>query len=581
VGFPYMPPFWALGWHQCRWGYKSVLETSVVVDTYDKFDLPLDTIWNDIDYMDAYKDFTSDPKTFPAAQLRAFVKRLHDTSMQYMMIVDPGIKNEGGYKSYTDLLDSKAYINDAAGKPLIGKVWPGTVIFPDFLHPNATDYWFSQLKSYYDSGPEFDGIWIDMNEVSNFCDGQCATEGEKFETPENPPYVPGGFPLSQKTANVTATTYLSNEYNTHNLYGWSEGIVTKQAAEKLRGKRSVVISRSTFAGTGRHNGHWLGDNNSDYSDLYYSIPGVLAMQFFGIPLVGADICGFGGDTTEELCTRWMELGTLYPFARNHNSIDSRSQEPYAFGATLLNTSRNALERRYSLLSYYYTLFHLASTTGSTVWRPLFFEFAKDTNTFAIDTQFLIGPALLVSPVLTQGRTQVDAYIPNEVWYDWYTGVEETRRGRVALPAPINFIPIHIRGGYIIPIQTPATTSAKTRLNPFNLIVALNRNGESSGSLFLDDGNTIDTVQKNLYNIVTFNLAHTQDVYSLQSTISGGKYDGLSKLAIVNVTFLGVPEAPTQLTVNKVKADFSYFNNKRLVVPRLALPLSAPFSIVWE
>jgi len=276
------------------------------------------------------------------------------------MIIDPGISIDEGYPAYDQLLQSGAFVKSYdTNTPIEGKVWPGVVYFPDFFHPNASQWWYNQIANFHASGPEFDGMWIDMNEVSNFCDGQCTSvdnsEGLKPLTfnPNNPPYLPGGTELSHNTINITAQQYIGGMmYNTHNMYGWSEGIASKEALEKLRGGRSMVISRSTHAGTGSHNGHWLGDNGSSFIDMYYSIPGILTMNMFGISLVGADICGFGGDTTEELCSRWMELGTLYPFARNHNSIGQRSQEPYAFTDVLLNISRDSLNRRYTLSPFY-------------------------------------------------------------------------------------------------------------------------------------------------------------------------------------------------------------------------------------
>lgn len=582
VGFPYMPPYWSLGWHQCRWGYNNIDALQTVVNKYAENKIPLDTIWNDIDYMDSYKVWTTDPNNFPLSRFRDFVKTLHNNGQQYMMIVDPGVAIADNYAAYTDLMKSGAYIKNANGSAFVGKVWPGLVSFPDFLNQDAQDYWFQHAKNFHDNGPEFDGMWIDMNEPSNFCDGQCLSD----IPPPKMPYVPqGGVRIDKSTVDVYALTKWGPQYDTHSLYGWSEGIASKNALEKLRNKRAVVISRSTFAGSGSHNGHWLGDNGSSYSDLYYSIPGVLNMQLLGVNFVGADICGFAGETNEQLCARWMQLGTLYPFSRNHNVIGSRGQEPYAFGQLLIDVSRESIQRKYALLPYYYDLFFRANQFGNAlIWRPLFFEFSNDQNTLSIDTQFLIGPAILVTPVLTEGATTVQGYFPDDMWYSWYDGSVQ-KPGSATLNAPITFLPIHVRGGYVIPTQEPGQTVHETRNNPFVLVVALSSAGTARGNLYLDDGDEINAYDNKHYTQVTYELTAASDKssYALTSTVNAAGWDGSKSLFVNNVTFMGVARSPAQVLVNKEQTNnFAYNADKQtLIVSALKLSLDSAFTVVFS
>jgi len=595
IGLPYLPPYWGLGWHQCRYGYHTLAVTEEVVANYSKYGIPLDTMWNDIDYMDAYKDFTNDPVRFPQSQVRSFVEQLHANGQHYIMIIDPGIAIDTSYSSYNQLLSSGAFIKSAGSSQAIhGRVWPGAVIFPDFLNPASIDYWYNQMQAFHSVGPEFDGMWIDMNEISNFCNGQCAEEqkSNKKKTQmritshqhtslkqagpdyDNPPFVPGGTQLDTNTVNVTAVQTPSIIYNTHNLYGWSEGIASKQGLEKLRGTRSVVISRSTFASTGHHNGHWLGDNYSTFQYLANSIAGVLSMQLFGVNFVGADICGFNGDTTEELCARWMQLGSLYPFSRNHNTLGARSQEPYAFGQPLINISISALKTRYTLLPYFYTLFASAHTNATTVWRPLFFEFPSDTNTFGIDLQFLIGPHLLVSPVVTQGATSVTGYFPKAQWYDYYSGDAIAGTGAtVTLTAPLTFIPIHIRGGGIVPTQEPALTTTAARKNPFGLLVALDTSGNAKGEIYLDDGESLDP--SSAYSFVTFSVASG----TLTSQVVNNKYIPEPKLG--SITVYGVPAAPTAVQANGVSVPFTYVAALKVLKIQPSIQIVSTFTVAWK
>ena len=250
-----------------------------------------------------------------------------------------------------------------------------------------------------------------MNEPSNFCDGQCESS-TSLDSPDynRPPYAPGapGASMVQKTIDMAASHIVSGipqpHYNVHNMYGHSEMQATCAALQAVRpNARCFVISRSTFLSSSRHGGHWLGDNTATWYDLQASISGILAMNMFGMPFVGADICGFNGNTTAELCTRWMQLGAFYPFSRNHNSIGMKSQEPYVFGDDTTRRCRFALNIRYTLLPYLYSLLANASATGSPVARPLFFEFPEDLNAWSFsETQFMWGSALLVTPALVEG-----------------------------------------------------------------------------------------------------------------------------------------------------------------------------------
>jgi lysosomal alpha-glucosidase len=285
-------------------------------------------------------------------------------------------------------------------------------------------------------------------------------------------------------------TSIGPQYNTHALYGYLETISTYKALVAVTKKRPFIITRSSFPGTGTMAGKWSGDNFSTWDDLFNSISSILTFNIFGIPFIGADVCGFGDDATEELCVRWHQLGSFYPFARNHNAIHKRSQEPYAFGPLLIETSRSALLNRYSLLPYYYTLFYNVHVNGGTVIKSLPFEFNNDNDQHInfVDKQFLVGSGLLISPVLSKGANKVHMYLPpSEIWYNYWTGAPATQKGWFDASVTIRDIPIHIRGGYIIPRQEPGLTTTESRKKPFFLNVALDKDGVSNGDLYLDDG----------------------------------------------------------------------------------------------
>ena len=174
-----------------------------------------------------------------------------------------------------------------------------------------------------------------------------------------------------------------------------------------------------------------------------------------------------------------------------------------------NASRSALAVRYSLMPYWYTLFFFAHTQGASVWRPVFFEFPGDRTTWGIETQFMIGPALLVTPALYPSVTTTVGYFPEARWYDFATLSElavDTSDRKLTLDAPIGKVPVHIRGGHILALQTPGMTTLETSQGNFTLVIALDTDYSASGYLYLDDGDTMHIGLES--SLVSFNFSQS-------------------------------------------------------------------------
>lgn len=576
IGYPAMPIYWALGYHLCRWGFNSSESTWNIVKSLRKYGIPQDVQWNDIDYMEQFLDFTFDQTNF--ATLPDLVKDLHAHDQRYVMILDPGISStqpEGSYWPYDEGLRREVFIKDAEGKTLIGKVWPGLTAYPDFSNDETHEWWYENLQKFHEKVP-FDGLWIDMNEPSNFLDG--STNGCPSNSLENPPYTPGilGGLLRAKTVCASAQQKQSTHYNMHSLYGLMEAKASASALKRIVAKRPFVISRSTFPSQGLYSGHWLGDNRSQWKDLYTSIAGILTFNLLGIPLVGADICGFSEEPQEELCVRWTQVGAFYPFMRNHNAINMNAQDPTAFSPQARLAMKQALLLRYSLFPLLYTLFHHAHVHGHTVARPIMFEFPKDIRTYGIDKQFLWGKSLLVTPVLDPGVDYVDGYFPAGLWYDYYTGdVLNSKGEEMRLVAPLEKINLHLREGSVIPTQEPNVTLWVSSGQPLHLVCALSDDGSASGDLFWDDGETIDTYENNQYAYITFNVA--QKVMTSQVLHSNVE---ATYITVKSATFYGVKQEPSRVLVNSQDAPFTYRVNQVLTVTNLGLNLSHNFTISW-
>uniref|UniRef100_UPI00398F668E maltase-glucoamylase n=1 Tax=Pristiophorus japonicus TaxID=55135 RepID=UPI00398F668E len=552
IGKPLMPAYWTLGFQLSRWGYKSLNDVKATVDRNRKINLPYDVQITDIDYMENKKDFTYDLVKFH--DLPKFAHDLHNHGQRYIIILDPAISTQkridGPYHPYDKGTQIGVWINESDGRtPLLGEVWPGETVFPDYTNPQCIQWWVDECENFYKE-IKYDGLWIDMNEVSSFVKG--SVNGCNKNQWNNPPFIPRILDklMYEKTLCMDAKQTGGMHYDLHSLYGHSMILATEQVINRVfPGKRSIILSRSTFAGSGKYTGHWLGDNGANWNDIKWAIPGMLEFNLFGIPYIGADICGFFGNSTEELCRRWMQVGAFYPYCRNHNAEGYEPQDPAFYGenSLLVNSSKHYLNIRYTLLPYLYTLFHKANVYGDTVVRPLLHEFPSDNATWTIDRQFLWGPALLITPVLDPGTEEVQAYVPDAVWYDYETGVPiSSRKQYVAMQIPADKLGLHVRGGFVFPTQQPANTTFYSRKNPLHLLIALDEQGKAGGELFWDDGESRDTFQREAYIAYQFTVA--ENLLDLKVLKRG--YIDPNNLKFEEIKILGIKSAPTSVIVKQ-------------------------------
>ena len=232
---------------------------------------------------------------------------------------------------------------------------------------------------------------------------------------------------------------------------------------------------------------WTGDSNSTWDSLALSIPMFESLGLSGEPFVGSDAGGFMGNATGEMLTRWYQVAFLTPFCRNHKDIKSYDQEPWRFGKYYEDIIRKFLKLRYELMPLLYTTLEEAHRTGAPVFRPLLLNYQNDESTLNLDNEFMIGDDLLVAPILKPDVTQRLVYLPAGIWYDFWTNKKYPGGRMITADAPLDTVPMFVRGGAIIPTWPAMNYVGERTADPITFTIYPDAAGHASTTLYEDDG----------------------------------------------------------------------------------------------
>ena len=559
IGKPILPPYWALGVHQCRWGFKNTFDFENVYNNYIERKIPIDSMWIDIDAMENYKIFTLNKQHFK--NLPKVVDNIHKNQAKFIPIIDIA------FSSYDDDMTIYNKIGDEnnlfiksgyTNKNLFGKVWPKKAVFPDFFNPNIKKIWDYGLDNYLKI-IDYDGIWLDMNEPA--LTGGAA--GEIFENEDDrekyrkeiekniqlsyiPGYIDNTNVLIAGSLSLNAITY-NNErlYNNKPLLSVYQCKQTyNYLTRKLPHKRPFILTRANSLGTGNYAFHWLGDNFSKNDYIKYSISGIFNYNIFGIPLTGADICGFNNNADDKLCARWYNVGAFYPFSRNHNSRSAKDQYPWTFGQNIENIIKKDIMVRYSLIRYFYSqLFLVSLNEKGAFFKPVMFEYPLDKNSYDdIESKIMLGEALLLCAFFENHEKNKTFIFPNSnfnMYPSGYTVLNYTNDSnysnklRKSLSGKLNELHLFMRGGYIIPMQDTfdnyVMNTYYLRQQKINLIINPDHEGYSKGTIFFDN-DEIDTIELEKY--IRVNLEFKNKILSVE-VINKKKMDYIFKDNIIN------------------------------------------------
>jgi alpha-glucosidase len=492
-----MPPLWALGHQMSRYSYYPADRILEIAKRCREEGIPTDTIYLDIDYHEGFKPFTWDEERFPDPE--GLLTALEEMGFKVIAIVDPAIKVEEGYEPYEEGIINNYFIRLKNGTLYRDNMWPGISVWPDFTRDDVREWWGGLYDELIDQG--VDSIWNDMNEPAVF-----------NETRE------------PKKTMVNDTVFWDHGLNTthrknHNVYALTEVMGTYEGLLDIIGeKRPFVLSRAGYSGIQRYAATWTGDNTASWEHLALQTPMFLNMGLSGLAFTGSDIGGFIGSPSPELLVRWYEASVFAPLFRDHTAKGTYDQEPWVFGDYYEGIIRDYVELRYRLLPYLYTLVYEAHTTGYPVLRPLFFEFQGDDNTYSIQDEFMVGSDILVAPVVSEGADERLVYLPEGLWWDYWSDEPIEGPCWINYDAPLERLPLFIRGGSMIPTQEVLQWVGEKDVSEMTIEVYPGADGR--GYLYQDDGETLSSP----WSLTEFSLENSGRRLVIK-TDTEGTYDG--------------------------------------------------------
>lgn len=483
IGKSYIAPKYAFGFGQSRWGYKTAADVEAVVRGYRENQIPLDMVYMDIDYMQDYKDFTVNSERFP--DFAQFVQKMKEQGIHLIPIIDAGVKIEQGYDIYEEGVEKGYFCKREDGSDFVAAVWPGWTHFPDVLNPDARAWFGGKYKILTDLG--IDGFWNDMNEpaifyseegiralnkaIADYVDTSCGGAGTDTgeDIMNNANAVPWEVRNCIDHLQNSPEDYRRFYHNVngkkirhdlvHNLYGFNMTRAAGEALQRIAPDRKMLLfSRSSYIGMHRYGGIWTGDNQSWWSHILLNLKMMPSLNMCGFLYTGADLGGFGSDTTRDLLLRWLALGVFTPLMRNHTALGTREQECYQFERT--EDFRHVISVRYRLIPYLYSEYLKAAERDGMYFRPLGFDYPDDRRAVETEDQLMLGNEVMIAPVYTQNVSGRTVYLPEEMKFvkfmpDGSIHEEILGKGTHYVGVALNEVPLFIRKGRCIPVVDAA------------------------------------------------------------------------------------------------------------------------------
>lgn len=501
IGRSYIPPKFAFGFGQSRWGYRTKEDFRKVVDGYRENHIPIDMVYMDIDYMQDFKDFTLDEENFQ--DFPEFVSEMKERNIRLIPIIDAGVKIEPGYQVYEEGVRNGYFCKREDGSNFVAAVWPGYTHFPDVLNPEARRWFGGCYRILTEQGIE--GFWNDMNEPAIFYTPEGMEEAyeQLRECAEDENGKVSVFQVRETLVNLKNNQkdyeafyhqvdgQMVRHDKVHNLFGYNMTRAAGEGFERIDpDKRFLLFSRSSYIGMHRYGGIWTGDNKSWWNHILLNLRMMPSLNMCGFLYTGADLGGFGADATRDLLLRWLAFGVFTPLMRNHAAVDTREQECYQFEN--VEDFRHVVGVRYRLLPYLYSEYMKAAVSDDMYFKPLSFEYPQDAFAPQVEDQLMLGNEIMIAPVYTQNAKGRYVYLPEKMMFikfmpDGSVYEEKLPAGHHYVEIALNEVPLFIRAGKCIPVAETAESVAELQMDTLELL------GYSGAEYLLydDDGNHKD------------------------------------------------------------------------------------------
>lgn len=554
VGRMELPPLWSLGYIQSNIGYFPENKVRFIAENFRQRHIPSDALFLDNVHMDGNRVFTWDRSGFPNPG--QMISDLGTQGFHVIETTDPGIKVEKNYRVYEEGLAGDNFLRRQNGTVYTGIIWPGNAAFPDFTSEKTRGWWGTLSEESIKIGTA--GFLADMNEP----------------TIDVLPLEKGWIPHSLDADVVFYDHGLHSPYGkNHNVYGMLMSRAIRDGLLRYRpDERPFVVTRATYAGGQQYAAQWTGDNLATWEDFRASLRIMLSMGLSGLPFTGSDIGGFIGLPSPELYTRWLQAGMFSPFFWTHNNNSVQGLEPWSFGEQWEGINRKTLELRYRLLPYLYNAFYQSTETGIPIMRALLLDYPDDEKAMAPtpdqqNNEFLFGDDLLVAPVVKEGRTERTVYLPKGTWYDFWTDKQYLGPACITANAPIDRIPLFIKGGAIIPTRQNVEYVEQAPINP--LTFEIYPEGNSSRSYYEDDGVSF-AYRKGVFLLEHISLDQHGDSVRLEISSHEGSYVPPSRSLLFKIH--GQAILPT---------DVTFGNETTKVLPSVAMLGKTSFGAAYD
>jgi alpha-D-xyloside xylohydrolase len=523
---------WAYGYWQCKNRYNSQGELESIARKYRELNIPLDNIVQDWFWWNIMGDPVFN-KNYPDP--KGMVDILHDAHVHLMISVWPFFRP--GSPVYEDM-DKHGYF---IAKTQVSGFHPaGMALYDAFNRDARTYYWKLMNDALFKIG--VDAWWLDTTEP----------ETEGLET---------NLLVTHKVALGNGARY-ANEFPLLTTTGVYEG---QRAASDQ--KRVFILSRSGYAGSQRNAAAvWSGDVDPNWETFRRQIPAGLNLSVSGIPYWTTDIGGFvsadpNNTAYRELYIRWFEFGAFCPMFRAHGTRTTNENEIWAYGpeAQTILTAYDQL--RYRLMPYIYSLAWKTTSEGYTIMRPLVMDFCSDVRAQNITDEYLFGPAILVDPVTEPGATARHVYLPNSLWYDFWTGASTQGSKTIEAAAPIERLPLYVRAGSILPLGPDLQYAAEKSADPIELRVYCGANG---GFTLYEDENDNYNYEKGAQATIPFSwdeMSHTLTIGERKGT-----FPGMLEKRTFHIVFVSAGHGVGGALTVKADRTVSYNGKKIAVTP---------------